>query len=382
MKVAVSVPGLFHGHYLAAQLDRHGALDRFITTYPLPYMLTRSPARITWHRLRCSNLHLVARILGRIGVARSAAVEHAVRELHDTYASLLSYRNTDIFVGWSGGSTRALAMARRRGLVTVVVRGSSHILEQRRLLEDEHAAFGIPMATYGADVDRQLAEYESAHYIQTNSHFAANTFVARGIAKERVLVNNTGADLASFRQVPKTDDVFRVIVAGTLSLRKGSYYLLKAFCELKLPDAELVHLGHVDSNVAPLLASYLKQPSVRSLGFKPAHELHRHYGQGSVFVMPSIEEGLAQVQTQAMACGLPLICSTNSGGADLIADNEGFVVPIRDVDALKDKLSYLYDNRDACEHMGRAAKRRVHDHFTWDHYGDRMIAIYQQLLSN
>jgi glycosyltransferase involved in cell wall biosynthesis len=197
-----------------------------------------------------------------------------------------------------------------------------------------------------------------------------------------VLVNNTGTDLSAFRQLPKTDDVFRVVVAGTLSLRKGSYYLLKAFCELKLPDAELVHLGHVEDNVRPILEPYLKNASVRSLGFKPVEELHRHYSQGSVFVMPSVEEGLAQVQTQAMACGLPLICSTNSGGADLISGDEGFVVPIRDVDAIKDKLSYLYEHRDACEHMGREAKRRVHDHFTWDQYGDRMIAIYHQLLSN
>ena len=50
-----------------------------------------------------------------------------------------------------------------------------------------------------------------------------------------------------------------------------------------------------------------------------------------VMVLPSIEEGLALVQGQAMACGCPVIASTNTGAEDLFTDGvEGFVVPIRD----------------------------------------------------
>lgn len=380
MRVVVSVSGLFHGHYLAAQLERYGALDRFITSYPLPYMLRRSPARIPWHRLRCNNLQLAEVAARQLGLARSRRFERAIRDAHDVFTSALSYRKTDILVGWSGGSIRAIRTAKRKGITTIIVRGSSHIQEQRRLLEEEHARFGIPFSFPDEEVERELTEYQEADYIQTNSTFARDTMIARGIGRERILVNNTGTDTSLFRQLDKTDDVFRVVVAGTLSLRKGSYYLLKAFCELKLPGAELIHLGAVSDEIRPIVQPYLADPAVKLPGFKPLTELHRYYSQGSVLVMPSIEEGLAQVQAQGMACGLPLICSTNSGGADLAAGGAGFVVPIRDTDALKDKLSYLYEHREECRHKGETAKRRIREHFTWDAYGARMIAIYRALL--
>jgi glycosyltransferase involved in cell wall biosynthesis len=94
----------------------------------------------------------------------------------------------------------------------------------------------------------------------------------------------------------------------------------------------------------------------------------------------SVEEGLAMVQVQAMACGLPLICTSATGGEDLIAEvREGFVIPIRDVEALKQKLMWCYQNREACRAMGHAARQRVQQGFTWDDYGKRMLAEYQRI---
>ncbi len=91
--------------------------------------------------------------------------------------------------------------------------------------------------------------------------------------------------------------------------------------------------------------------------------------------MPSIQEGMAMVQLQAMACGLPLITTTNTGGDDLITRNgeEGFVIPIRDVEAIKEKILYLYENQDIAKEMGEKAKKKVENGFTWDDYGDKYI---------
>ena len=87
------------------------------------------------------------------------------------------------------------------------------------------------------------------------------------------------------------------------------------------------------------------------------------------------------VQAQAMACGLPVICTTNSGGADIVRDGiDGFVLPIRDTEALKEKILHLYDNRDLLRQMGDNAVRRVREGFTWDDYGERITAAYAQRL--
>ena len=89
------------------------------------------------------------------------------------------------------------------------------------------------------------------------------------------------------------------------------------------------------------------------------------------------------VQPQAMACGLAVICTTNTGGQDLIREgSEGFIINIRDVNGLKDKLVYLHDNPDIAKAMGEAAKNRVSKGFSWDDYGQRIVDAYKKCLRN
>jgi len=122
--------------------------------------------------------------------------------------------------------------------------------------------------------------------------------------------------------------------------------------------------------------------NIKYIGHVPQKELYKYYSQGSVFVIMSIEEGLAMVQPQAMACGLPVICTTNTGGENIVRDGkDGFVIPIRDVEKLKEKLVYLYENPEICRKMGESAKQRVSQGFTWDDYGDKIINIYENILT-
>jgi glycosyltransferase involved in cell wall biosynthesis len=193
---------------------------------------------------------------------------------------------------------------------------------------------------------------------------------------------NTGVNLKEFKQIPKEDNIFRIIIAGGAILRKGYHYLLQAFYELNLPDAEVWHLGKVNDEIKPFLDKYKTDKWILK-GHKPQNELYKYYSQGSVFVLPSLEEGLAMVQAQAMACGLPLICTTNTGGEDFISEDgkEGFVIPIRDVEALKEKILYLYENQDICYEMGQKAKKRISSGFTWDDYGKKIVSEYERILT-
>jgi len=101
-----------------------------------------------------------------------------------------------------------------------------------------------------------------------------------------------------------------------------------------------------------------------------------------VFCLASIEEGLAMVQPMAMACGLPVICTTNTGGADIVREGrDGFILPIRDVGALKEKILYFYEHPEACRTMGESALKRVQAGFSWADYAGKMIAAYQEILS-
>jgi starch synthase len=98
-------------------------------------------------------------------------------------------------------------------------------------------------------------------------------------------------------------------------------------------------------------------------------------------VLPSIEEGLALVQAQAMACGVPVIATENTGAADLFTDGmEGFIVPIRDAGAIREKLLTLYENPTMREQMGEAALARVRKIGGWNDYGERAADYYRHAL--
>jgi glycosyltransferase involved in cell wall biosynthesis len=98
-----------------------------------------------------------------------------------------------------------------------------------------------------------------------------------------------------------------------------------------------------------------------------------------VLVLPSIVEGRALVQQEAMACGLPLIATRNAGGDDLIREGEtGFLVPIRAPEAIAEKINWFATNRASLSGMAIAAQRRAGE-LTWHGYGEKVLAAVRSL---
>jgi glycosyltransferase involved in cell wall biosynthesis len=157
--------------------------------------------------------------------------------------------------------------------------------------------------------------------------------------------------------------------------------LLQAFHELKLKDAELWLIGRLSPEIIPFLQKY-GGANVILKGTFPQSQLYEQYSQGSVLCLASVEEGLAMVIPQAMACGLPIVGTLNTGAEDIVRDSmDGFVVPIRNVEALKERLIFLYSNRNATRQMGETARKRILESFTWDHYGDRIVKEFARTIS-
>jgi glycosyltransferase involved in cell wall biosynthesis len=289
----------------------------------------------------------------------------------------------ELLVAWSGSALPALRRARGLGMATVLERGSTHIAWQTELLRDEYARFGLRARVAPARVvERELAEYAEADAIAVPSRFARRSFVERGVSEERVLCLPYGVSLERFtpREGPE-ESVFRVIHCGRVDLRKGCHYLLEAFHGLRLPRAELWLVGPV----APEMEAFRRRfasPGVVLHGRQAQAELPRFYGRCAVFCLASLEEGMAMVIPQAMACGLPVIATTHSGAEEAVRDGvEGFLVPIRDVPALRRRILELYEDAERRRAMGRAALARVRQGFTWDDYGDRVVAAYRGVLA-
>jgi glycosyltransferase involved in cell wall biosynthesis len=259
-----------------------------------------------------------------------------------------------------------------------LARGSGHIEHQRDLLEEEADRMGVSANLPASGViEKEKREYDQAERIVVPSYFAKSSFEEYGVDSSKLIRIPYGVDLQEFHQEKKRDDTFRVVYAGRMSFQKGVHYLLKAFSELGLTNSELWLLGKKRPEMAPFFDRY--ESDFRHLGHKPQSELYQYYSQGSVFVLNSIQDGFGMVIPQAMACGLPVICTEHTGGPDIIRDGtDGFIVPPRATEELKEKILWCYKNQDECREMGLHAQARVRNSFQWSDYGNRVIENYSQ----
>jgi glycosyltransferase involved in cell wall biosynthesis len=381
VKITISVLGRFHLFYLAKQLQDHNFLGRLITSYP---KFEAAKYGISPENIKSLVIHEIHnRFWREIGRFTGSVInpQYTIFELFDHHASRHIGNHSDIFVGLSGASLYSLQRARQRGMKTILERGSTHMLYQRNILEEEYARFGMrKMVMHPQVVERELREYQEADFISIPSQFVKGTFLQYGVPEEKLIQIPYGVNLNHFYPIIKEDSTFRVIHCANLSLRKGVPYLLQAFSELSLKDAELWLIGGVTEEVRPFLSRFAS-PAIILKGKFPEADLHKYMSQGSVFCLASIEEGLAMVQPMAMACGLPVICTTNTGGADIVREGQdGFIVPIRDVEAIKEKLLFFYENPEACKTMGESSRMRVQAGFSWTDHGHKMISAYQKIL--
>jgi glycosyltransferase involved in cell wall biosynthesis len=376
-RVIVSLQGRFHGFDLARELQALGLLHRIMTSHP-PYHVARwgIPREKVRAIMRYDVLHRVA---ARLRITRR--YPGLLRFIYDGFDRRVSQRieQTDLVVAWSGMALHTHRRARALGARTVVERGSTHIEFQRDILVEEYARWGI--ANKGAFddwmIEKELCEYEEADAIGIPSDFVRQTFIAKGVPEAKLIQVPYGVDLCAFRPGEKSTAGFRAIYAGMLSLRKGLPYLLEA---VKCASVKLWLLGAWTEEAELCLDRY--KGFFEYHGAVPQNRLSEFYAQADVFVIASIEEGLAMVIPQALACGLPVICTSHTGGADLVEDGvNGFVVPIRDPGAIAERLSTLRDDPERLAAMKHAAVKSVASGHSWSDYGRAIADRYRNLVA-
>ncbi|MFC6644386.1 glycosyltransferase family 4 protein [Granulicella cerasi] len=171
-----------------------------------------------------------------------------------------------------------------------------------------------------------------------------------------------------------------MLYAGSLGIRKGIPYLLQAFQKLPYPHKKLRLAGSVSEEMKAILPT-LPTDGVEFLGPLPQGELISWMQRSHLLVLPSIEDGFGMVLAQALACGCPILCSQNTGGPDLVQDGrEGFIVPIRDVNSLVDRMDRLAQDRILWSEMREAGLRRVATLGGWKDYGDKWVEVLQNLI--
>ena len=380
--------GKFHAFNLAQQLNKYNHLERLLTPYfsKADYSFLRlgeNNKSIDFSKVRTNIFpKLFSHFVTRLCLPSQF--------LNSDYISLLMFDNwaknqigsSDLLVAWSGAALESIRIAKSNGVKTVLERGSTHIITQAEILKEEYDQFGCSVTSVNPlTIKRELQEYEETDYISVPSNFAAKSYIRQGVPPSKIIKVPFGVDLNLFKQYQKEDNVFRLIHCGSITLRKGVQYLIKAFSEINLPNSELWLVGNIDNDFKKLFPQYFNLPNIKFKGRQKQSLLPWFYSQCDVFSLVSIEEGLPLVILQAMACGLPVVCTENTGAEELIIDGEeGYIILPRNMEAIKEKIVYLYDNPEARNEMGKKSKKKVEENFTWDDYGKKIISEYKKVL--
>ena len=153
---------------------------------------------------------------------------------------------------------------------------------------------------------------------------------------------------------------------------KGLPYLLQAWSELNLENSKLQVCGEMGPEAKKLISDYAgRLKNVEFTGYVSNPE--EYYRKSAVFVLPSLAEGLPRVVLEAMACGRPII--TTPILKPVVRDGiDGVYIPMRDVQALKQKMLYFYNNREEVARMGANASERARL-FTWERFSQDISQI-------
>jgi glycosyltransferase involved in cell wall biosynthesis len=286
----------------------------------------------------------------------------------------------DLFHSWSGDCLSSLRVAKQRRIPAIVEiptwhrDGGKAKIGRPQIADSTNTTSGFQGWKAGLLLERKrfTEEYNLADLLLVLSQTAADTFRMRGFAERKLFYLPRGVDVERFTP-GKRPAKFRAVFAGALIKRKGIQHLLEAWHSLNLQDAELWLVGAVHDEAKPYLKQFWRD-NIRIIG--SVLDPETYLSQSTVHVFPSQWEGSAKVTYEAAACALPQVTTREAG--DVVRDDvEGIIVKPRDVDAISAALEHLYRHPEIVQRMGSAARRRVVENFTWDHFRTRLLDAYE-----
>ena len=251
----------------------------------------------------------------------------------------------------------------------------------QRLLQNEAGRYPEWEPTLGGNRDseeklaRKTRELELAETVICPSNFVLDSLPETARASKKCVVAPFGSPSVdmedrSHRTHKTYNNKLRFLFAGALTQRKGLADLFAAMKLMGPKEAELVVMG---SLVLPMQFYRSQFPDFVYEPPRAHAAVLRLMASCDVLVLPSIVEGRALVQQEAMASGLPLIVTRNAGGEDLIVEGKtGFLVPFGDPAAIAEKIVWFLENRDQLPAMSQAARAKAAE-LTWPAYGEKIL---------
>lgn len=372
---------------------RDGMLRRFVEALPAPmrHRLDRELSRRTHPDLDETRIHnaafaeFVFRLSNRLPLPDGwrAPIGNWRIVTQDRHAARrVAKLKPRLVIGWDNCCVESFEAAAKHGgrrllnqVIGQVGIGAATLREEAQRQPDW--ADSMPFQVSDEWIARSRREILSAERIIVPSDYVRDSLIETGADPDRIRLIPYGVATTHFAPAePRADGVFRAIYVGQLSQRKGLSYLLEAWRGLASADTELVLLGNIVGSGRGLETYRGLYRHVRNV---PHAEVANQLRTADVMVFPSLHEGSPLSVLEAMACGLPVIATPNAG--TLIRDgHDGFIVPVRDPDAIAEKLAQLRDDTDLRRRMGAAARETALAH-DWQRFRSAFSTEVADLLA-
>lgn len=215
-----------------------------------------------------------------------------------------------------------------------------------------------------------------ADYFFVASDFVKNSLKYCEISDNKIIKLPYGVDLDKFTPTKKLErsEKLQLLYVGSVACKKGIHHLLKALDSID-PDKVELHLYGVYNKVDELYHNMKSRNNVYLHGFATTDKLSKIYSEADVFVFPSTNDGYGFVVLEALACGLPVICSNNAGACDIIKDyRNGFKFDSGNISQIVNLIQWCLYNRDKLVQMRQEARNSVLSR-TWDGYNKKLISF-------
>ncbi len=411
MKIIVAHPGRQHSFRLASALKKANMLDCYVTTIydkdssklmkVVKKFLSKDDKKRATNRKNpdlqdnevvqfCRFRGLIEALLWRIDKRHKIYAKYRERtadKFGKKLAKLAMKRKVDAVICYDTNALRCFEILKKRAPqikrildVSIGVKPYMQQIFQKEFefLNDKQKNF---YSWSEKELNNSRQELGLTDYFLVASTFVKKSLTFCSVKPEKIYIVPYGANVSMSkkeRQFNK-ESKLSILFVGQVNQRKGIPQLLEAVSRFDEGQLSLTIVGKYNENDW-FIKKYEERKNIDFVGSVTFDRVKNYYENADVFVIDSFAEGMAQVGIEAMACGLPIICSENSGVNDLVQEEvNGFVIPCGNVQALQKKIQWFLENRDQIPLMGQEAAK-TGKKYTWDYYEANVIKVIRDII--
>ena len=280
-------------------------------------------------------------------------------------AAAVQAHGADACFAFSGVALETLRWTRARGLPAILESATGHIRNFHDVCEREHRRWHRgPRVEHPTRsmVEREEEEYALADSVRVSSRWARDSFIRKGVPADHVRIVPQMIDTGRFSPPAverEHDGPLRICYVGFVSLTKGFPYLLEAMRTFGARHVTLEIAGSTGTRGTRVLFDRLRQDL--SVKMQPQDPVGV-YRRAELLVFPSLQDGFGFVVAEALACGLPVVVTSEVGASELVRPESGWIVPPADSGAIAAALADAMARRGELNEMGLRGRAALLDY--------------------